>query len=108
MCRSVVIVFPALLILPACAQQAAQPASVTGAIVRPAAQRAPQAPAPRTPVPAPAPAVKPVSLPPPRIVTFDRTLGPFQVQKQSFTFVEHVQSIDRQPHDPDSDETVEW
>jgi hypothetical protein len=41
-------------------------------------------------------------------VTLERTLGPFPVQDQSFTFVEHVQSIDRQPHDPDSDETVEW
>ncbi len=31
-----------------------------------------------------------------------------QVNGQSFTFVEHVQSIDRQPHNPDEDETVEW
>ncbi|HKW68295.1 MAG TPA: hypothetical protein VJP04_13465 [Terriglobales bacterium] len=98
----------ALLILPACAQQPAQPAPVTGDIIRPAAQPASQAPGPRTPTPAPAPAVKPVSSPPPKIVTLERTLGPFAVQNQSFTFVEHVQSIDRQPHDPDSDETVEW
>jgi hypothetical protein len=105
MSRLAVIVFPALLMLPACAQQAA-PAPVTGAIIRPAAPSAAQAPAPRTP--APTPTVKPVSIPPPKIVTFDRTLGPFPVQNQSFTFVEHVQSIDRQPHDPDSDETVEW
>jgi hypothetical protein len=108
MSRLATVALFALLILPACAQQPAQPAPVTGAIIRPAAQPASQAPGPRTPTPAPAPAVKPVSLPPPKIVTLERTLGPFAVQNQSFTFVEHVQSIDRQPHDPDSDETVEW
>ncbi|HKW24275.1 MAG TPA: hypothetical protein VJN48_00745 [Terriglobales bacterium] len=108
MSRLAVVVFSALLILPACAQQAAQPAPVPGAIARPATQPAAQAPAPQVAAPAAAPAVKPVSPPPPKIVTFDRTLGPFPVQNQSFTFVEHVQSIDRQPHDPDSDETVEW
>ncbi|HSB75104.1 MAG TPA: hypothetical protein VLC12_05595 [Terriglobales bacterium] len=40
-------------------------------------------------------------------MSLDRTAGPFQLSGQSFTFVAHVQSIDRQPHDPDSDETVE-
>lgn len=42
------------------------------------------------------------------MVSLDRTTGPFQVNNQSFTLVTHIQSIDRQPHDPDSDETVEW
>jgi hypothetical protein len=106
--RVVVVVF-ALLMLPACAQQAAQPAPVTGAIIRPAEKPAVQAPAQQVPAPAPAaPAVKPASPPPPKIVTFDRTAGPFQVNGQTFTFVKHVQSIDRQPHNPDDDETVEW
>jgi hypothetical protein len=105
MSRLAVVVLLALLILPACAQQ---PAPVSGAIGRPAVQPAVQAPAQHAPAPAPPPAVKPVSLPPPKIVTFERKLGPFQVQNQSFTFVEHVQSIDHQPHDADSDETVEW
>jgi SH3-like domain-containing protein len=91
-----------LLTQPACAQQAAQPAPVAGTIARPASSA--HAPA----AAAPAPAVKPVSLPLPKIVTFERTAGPFQVRGQTFTFVEHVQSIDRRPHDPDSDETVEW
>jgi hypothetical protein len=108
MSRLAVVVLLSLLILPACAQQAAQPAPVSGAIVRPAAQPAAQAPAGHAAAPARPPAIKPVSLPPPKIVTLERTLGPFQVQSQSFTFVEHVRSIDRQPHDPDSDETVEW
>ncbi len=81
---------------------------MTGAVIRPAEKPAVKAPTPHVAAPVPAPAVKPVSLPPPKIVAFERKLGPFQVQKQSFTFVEHVQSIDRQPHDPDSDETVEW
>ena len=106
MSRLAVSVFCALLIQPACAQQTAQPVPAAGAIVRPAAQPAAQAPAPRTP--APAPVVKPVSVQPPKIVTLERTLGPFQVNNQSFTLVTHIQSIDRQPHDPDSDETVEW
>lgn len=108
MYRLAVIAVSALLIQSACAQQAAAPAPVTGAIIRPAQ---PAAPAPAQHAPAPvtaAPAVKPVSLPPPKIVTVERRLGPFQLQNQSFTFVEHVQSIDHQPHDPDSDETVEW
>jgi hypothetical protein len=97
----------ALLIQPACARQAAQTAPVTGFVARPKAPPAAQAPAQHTPVPAAAPAVKPVSVQPPKIVTLERTQGPFQVNGQSFTFIEHVQSIDRQPHDPDSDETVE-
>lgn len=58
--------------------------------------------------PLPLPAAKPAAVPTPKIMALDRTAGPFQVKGQSFTFVEHVQSIDRQPHDPDSDETVEW
>lgn len=102
------VVFVASLMLSACAQQAGQPAPVTGAIIRPAAPPAAQAPAQHAPVPAAAPALKPVSLPPPKIVTLDRTAGPFQVRGQTFTLITHVQSIDRQPHDPDSDETVEW
>ncbi|HKU27049.1 MAG TPA: hypothetical protein VJQ54_16355 [Candidatus Sulfotelmatobacter sp.] len=108
MSRLAVVVLLAFLIMPACAQQAARPAPVTSAVADPAVQPAAQAPAPHPPAPAPAPAVKPVSLPPAKIVTSERTLGPFQVQNQSFTFVEHMQSIDRQPHNSNDDETVEW
>ena len=108
MSRLIVVVVLALLLLPACAQQSAQPAMVTGTIARPAAVPQRPTPAPQPAAPASAPAVKPASLPPPKLVSFDRTAGPFQVKGQSFTLVTHVQSIDRQPHDPDSDETVEW
>jgi hypothetical protein len=100
-----IVVVSALLILPACAQQ---PAPVTGGIIRPAGQPGAQVQAPHRPTPVPIPAVKPVSLPPPKIVTFDRTLGPFHVQDQAFTFIKHVQSIEHQSHNPDEDETVEW
>ena len=108
MSRSAVIVVLALLLLPACAQQSGQPGMVTGTIVRPAAVPQRPTPAPQPAAPASALAVKPAALPPPKIVSFDRSRGPFQVNGQSFTFIEHVQSIDRQPHNPDEDETVEW
>lgn len=90
----------ALLMQPTWAQQPASPGTVTGAIIQPAAH-------PPAQLATAAPA-KPAAAPPPKVVTFDRTVGPFQARGQSFTFIKHVQSIDRQPHDPDSDETVEW
>lgn len=96
----------ALLISPACAQQAPPPGAATGAIIRHAPPPAAQTPA--QPSAATPPAAKPASVRPPKIVTFDRTQGPFRINNESFTLVTQIQSIDRQPHDPDSDETVEW
>jgi hypothetical protein len=99
MSRSTAILVCALLVQSAFARQAAQPAPVTGAVARPAAPPAKQT-APVTgaiavpaaqPAAAPvaAPAINPVSVQPPKMVASDRTLGPFQVNGQNFTFIEH-------------------